>query len=181
MNADDPKTGSGTDAADFERVYADHLGRVKAYLRRCGFARADVDDLAQEVFVRAYQSLHTFDPSRGPIGPWLGAIAHNVARRQWGRRPQADLFDPSLAAEVFAAPENAGPTPEAQDALAALRGCLDALPPDLARIVRLRYVDGRTTRGVAEAAHMAEATVRLRLDEAKTLLARCLKGKGVWE
>jgi RNA polymerase sigma-70 factor (ECF subfamily) len=171
MNADD----------DFDRLYADHLGRVRAYLGRCGFAGADVDDLAQEVFVRAFQSRHTFDPSRGPVGPWLGAIAHNVARRQWGRRAQPDLFDPSLAAEVFAAPENPGPTPEAQDALAALRACLETLPPDLRNIVRLRYVEGRTTRGVAEAARTAEATVRLRLDEAKTLLARCLKGKGVWE
>jgi len=36
------------------------------------------DDVAQEAFIRAYQALDRFDPSR-PFGPWIGRIAANLA------------------------------------------------------------------------------------------------------
>ena len=69
---------------------------------------------------------------------------------------------------------------QAREELAALRLCVDALPPDLARLVSLRYVEGLATRAIAETERMPEATVRLRLDEARAALERCLKSKGVW-
>jgi len=168
------------DAAAFACLYDLHVGRVRAYLRRCGFADADVDDLAQDVFVRAWRSLRTFDLSRPTAGPWLGAIARNVARRAWGRRARVVDFDPDLA-EVVLAAADADPRPrvESRESDAALGDCVDRLPPDLARLVRLRYVDGLTTRALAAAVDMAEATVRLRLDEAKRLLEKCLESKGM--
>lgn len=38
-------------------------------------------DVAQEAFIRAFLSLHRFDPSR-PVRPWLLQIAANLARNQ---------------------------------------------------------------------------------------------------
>ena len=49
------------------------------------------------------------------------------------------------------------------------------------RLMRLRYVSAGTTRGIATATDVPEATVRLRLTEALGLLERCLKSKGVLE
>ncbi len=62
-----------------------------------------------------------------------------------------------------------------------MRDCISCLPRELAEIVRLRYVEGRTTRSVGERMGMPEATVRLRLEQAQSLLAQCLKGKGFLE
>lgn len=169
------------EAIAFTQVYARHEGRVKAYFRRRGFGPADAEDLTQEVFVRIFKSLHTFDAARGPLGPWLATVVRNVARRRWQRRTPADGLDPEMAEALLAAPEDPAGSPEAREQVAALAGCIESLPPDLARMVRLRYVEGLTTRGIADATRMAEATVRLRLSEAKELLERCLKGKGVWE
>ncbi|MBM4019028.1 MAG: RNA polymerase sigma factor [Planctomycetes bacterium] len=169
------------DRAAMERLYQVHAGWVMAYLRRCGFGPADVDDLAQDVFVRLMKSLHTFDPRRGALVPWLATVARNVARRCWRGRPSPDHLDPEMAEAVLAAAEDAAARPETREELRALRGCIEALPPDLARLVRLRYVEGMTTRGIADAARLPEATVRLRLDEARTLLEECLKSKGVGE
>jgi len=166
------------DQAACRLLYREHAGRTAAYLRRCGFASPDVEDLVQETFVRVFRSLGTFDAARGGLGPWLGAIARNVARRRWHRCAPPDSLDPDLAEAVFEAPaeDAAG---ETREQLEALRGCLEALPPDLDRIVRLRYVEARSTRGIAQAERLPEATVRLRLDEARETLARCLKAKGV--
>jgi len=166
-------------ASDFTYLYVTHAGWVKAYLRRCGFGPADADDLAQEAFLRVFRSLGTFDPARGRFSAWLATIVRNVARRQWRRRT-ADTFDPGMAEDLLAVHENPAAEPESREETDALAACIAALPPELGRIVQLRYVDGFTTRAIAEATGMAEATVRLRLDEAKEMLEKCLRSKGIW-
>jgi RNA polymerase sigma-70 factor (ECF subfamily) len=168
------------DQVSCDRLYAEQVGRVRTYLRRCGFSPADVDDLSQEAFLRAFKSIRTFDASRGTPVQWLAGIVHNVARRQWARRSGLVTYDPELIDVVLADHTAENSAPETREELAALRQCIEVLASELARIVRLRYVDGRTTRGIADAEHLPEATVRLRLDEAKAVLERCLKSKGVW-
>jgi RNA polymerase sigma-70 factor (ECF subfamily) len=166
------------DQAAFEALYAAHAGAVKAYLLRSGFAQADADDLTQETFTRAFGSLATFDADRGAFRVWAAAIARNVARKYWARRREPEHFDPELAAESLAVSDNPGQAAEAREEVEAVRTCVDALPAELAHIVRLRYVEGRTTRGIAAAAGIPEATVRLRLREARETLAQRLRKKG---
>lgn len=173
------------DSAAWRELYDAHAGRVVAYLLRSGFAHGDADDLTQDTFLRALRSLRGFDPARGAFAAWLGAIARNVARKHWHRRGQPDNFDPDLAADVLADPAD-GPNAGAAEAarreeMDAVADCIARLPEELARIVRLRYVEGRTTRGVAEAAGTPEATVRVRLAETHDRLRQCLKSKGVIE
>jgi RNA polymerase sigma-70 factor, ECF subfamily len=168
------------DRALCDQLYADHAGRVRTYLHRCGFASADVDDLAQETFLRAFKALGTFDAARGTHAQWISGIVRNVARRQWGRRSTLITCDPELAEAVLADHTSQADSAESREELAALKQCVAGLTPDLAMIVRLRYVEGRTTRGIADAQSLPESTVRLRLDEAKAALERCLKSKGVW-
>jgi len=169
----------GGDEAACRSLYAAHAGRVTAFFLRSGFGRADADDLAQEVFVRAFKSLGTFDAARGTLGPWLGAIARNVARRVWQRRSQPQSFDPALADAMFTSAGNPGDESALREQCRAVTQCVGWLPPGLAYMVRLRYVEGRTTRGIAEATGIPESTVRLRLKEALTLLQQCLQGKGI--
>ena len=153
---------------------------VTVYFLRCGFAVADAYDLVQETFMRAFRSLETFDPARGPFRPWLAAIARNAARRRWSARPRPENFDPELAEKVLTSPD-AGPAGEAgrREEIDAVRQCVRTLPEDLQRVVRLRYVDGQTTRGIAAETRIAEATVRLRIEEARRRIEKCLRGKGV--
>jgi RNA polymerase sigma-70 factor (ECF subfamily) len=167
------------DASAFSALYAARAGRVKAYFRRSGFADADADDLTQETFRRAWSSLASFDAGRGRFAAWLFTIARNVARRQFQRRADARDFDPQLAEQTLVTHNNPGDDAEVRERLAALDDCIGELPQDLADVVRLRYVEARTTRGVATAAGLAEATARLRLSDALAALARCLKSKGI--
>lgn len=171
---------SGQESA-YLSLWESHARRVKAYFLRSGFLYADADDLTQDVFIRAFKSLGTFDADRGSMRTWLGVIARNVARKRWDRRNEGHCFDPELADDMFAAADNPDQSVEAREENAALRDCVASLPAELAMIVRLRYVHAKTTRGVAEAAGLAESTVRLRLTEASRLLAECLKSKGIFQ
>src|SRR5208337_1723927 len=44
--------------------------------------RQGAEELAQDVFVRAYQRLDTFDVQR-PMKPWLVKIAYRLAQQRW--------------------------------------------------------------------------------------------------
>jgi len=171
---------SGQETA-FQSLYAAHGGRVKAYFLRSGFAGADADDLTQETFLRAFNSLGGFDGRRGSFGGWLAAVARNVARKHWLRRSGGTNIDPALAEEMFASAGNPATDAAGREEIDAVRECVEDLPASLGRMVRLRYVDGLTTRGLAGATGLAESTVRLRLTEAMAMLSRCLKAKGFFQ
>ena len=166
------------DAGAFGGLYDAHAGRVKAFFLRSGLSDADAEDLTQECFTRAFKGLKTYDARKGEFVTWAGAIARNVVRRHWGRRKQADCMDPELAEEMFATYDNPGETAAAGEEMQPVAGCVAALPEELARLVRLRYVEGRATRGVGEVAGMPEATVRSRLAEAHARRIECMRGKG---
>jgi RNA polymerase sigma-70 factor (ECF subfamily) len=167
------------DASAFEALYAAHAGRIAAYFLRSGFPRTDADDLTQETFTRAFRSLHTFDAARGAFRPWVATIARNVARKRWGRRAEPGNFDPELAEETLGRPDDPHARAQRQEEIDAVRECVARLPEPLGRIVRLRYVEGRSTRGVAAETGIPEATVRSRLAEAHERIERCLAAKGV--
>lgn len=60
------------------RVYAMVLMRFSPTLRR----NADPEDVVQEIWIRAMDSLHTFDTERGtPFGAWLSTLARRTLSR----------------------------------------------------------------------------------------------------
>jgi len=161
------------------RLYKSGAPRLAAYFRRSGFNSTVLDDLMQETFARAFKSLGGFDPARGTFHGWLGAIARNVARKHWKRRASPESFDPELAEEMFAAP--AADSPEHREEISAVGDCVDRLEDRPRELVRMRYVDGMTTRGISAATGIPESTVRTRLAEALDSVEQCLKSKGILE
>ena len=125
------------------------------------------------------RGLRGFDATRGKLRTWIAAIAKNVARRHWRRRViDGENFDPELAQEVLEGPATDQPPLEVREEIDALRTAIAALPVEQAKIVRMRYVEGRTTRGIAAAAGVPESTVRLRLSEATAALEEALRRRG---
>lgn len=168
------------DPSGFDALHSACAGRVMAYLLRSGFARHDAEDLCQDIFMRVAKSLRTFDPSRGAFGAWLATIARNVVRKRWRRKTASPMdFDPHLAEQTLIGADDVAGEAESAETVEALEDCIARLPADLQRLIRLRYVDGRTTRGLAEATTSPEATVRLHLTSARDQLRGCLESKGI--
>jgi len=161
------------------QLYQRHAGMVAGYFHRTGFDSSLAADLTQETFVRVFSSLGGYDQARGAFRAWLSAIARNVARKYWRRRTVTNTFDPELADAMFAVPAEASSTPEQREEMFAVADCVARLDEQLGELIRLRYVRGMTTRGIASEAGMPESTVRSRLGEALDCIARCLQGKGI--
>lgn len=63
----------------FKDLVDTYAQKIFAYLYRfLGNNKDDAEDLTQEVFIKAYQKLNSFDLEK-PFSPWLYRIAHNEA------------------------------------------------------------------------------------------------------
>ena len=72
----------------FAELVATHADRVYAMLRRLGLDADEADEVAQEVFVRAWRGLERFE-ERSLFSTWLYRIAFNEAKRRLSRRRPA--------------------------------------------------------------------------------------------
>jgi RNA polymerase sigma-70 factor (ECF subfamily) len=101
---DAPNDGS------FRAMFDREFDYVWASLRRLGVRDGDLEDVAQDVFVRVHRRFHDYDRSR-PIRPWLFAFAVRCAA-DWRRQPRhrIEVFGPRA--------EPAASTPSADITLA---------------------------------------------------------------
>jgi RNA polymerase sigma-70 factor, ECF subfamily len=65
-------------SARFEAIFEAELSYVWTSLRRLGVHSRDLEDVAHEVFLKAYENLARYDTTR-PIRPWLFAFAFRFA------------------------------------------------------------------------------------------------------
>lgn len=68
----------GTDDERFRMIFDAQIGYVVQSLRRLGVREADLEDVAQEVFVAVYKHFPQYDATR-PCRPWLFSFACRVA------------------------------------------------------------------------------------------------------
>jgi RNA polymerase sigma-70 factor (ECF subfamily) len=163
--------------AELVRMHAD---RVYGALRRFGLDPDEADEVAQEVFVRAWRGLARFQ-ERSQFSTWLYRIAFNEAQRRLSRRrvsrvepdPERDN-DPVLS--LAESPE-LGPDAQTLDRELerTLERALDELPPDWRAAVVLRDVEGLSTRDAAEIVGIREAAFKSRLHRGRMQLRTLLE------
>ena len=144
--------------------------------------REEALDLAQEVFLRVFRTIHRFR-GQSTLRTWIYRIAVNQARnrhRFWQRRHRADQV--SLDQHVAAYGDTLSgcePTPErvlAQKELATrLRGALDDLPFEQRTAIVLREIDGLSYEEIAFSLDLAVGTVKSRLTRARQALRVSLR------
>ncbi len=148
-------------------------------MRRFGLGPADAEDVAQEVFLRAWRGLARFQ-GRAQLSTWLYRIAFNEAQRRLGRReptpvlPGADGDDP---AEAVPDAPGRGPAARALDHEFArvLEAALKQLPTEWRAAVVLRDLEGLPTREAAIAVGVREAAFKSRLHRGRMQLRGLLE------
>jgi RNA polymerase sigma-70 factor (ECF subfamily) len=156
-------------------LYPQVVSIVRARLPR----RMAEEDLAQEIFLRFFEKLGSYD-RRAPLAHWVSRIAVNVcidALRAEKRRPElrwADLTESEaevLNATVAASETNAPDTVAASDLADRL---LDTLEAKDRIVVQMLDLEGRSVREVSEATGWNETLIRVRVFRARRKLRKAI-------
>ncbi len=186
------------DARSFENIVERHQQAVFRIVYRLLKDRLEAEDVAQEAFLRCYQQLHRYDPSR-PFTPWLYRIATNLALSRLRRRNRYwlvpwDQFkgtpDTKTAgrtgADVFGAgPEEAWEMKETkQEVLHALK----SLKPIDQTVIILRYFEELSYEEIAFILRTTRNNIEVRICRARQRLRELMKTfplegryRGMWE
>lgn len=166
------------DHAAFEAFVRRHERVVCGYLRARLNGGADVDDLAQEVFLRVYtgKALQK-DESRADLRAWLLGVARNVLRehvRKTRRRRETAWTELCLEIEELSVGE--GDASHYDEAIARLPDCLQGLGPSARQSLDLYYHADLSMREIAERFKRSEGAVKLLVHRARQAVKRCLDG-----
>lgn len=159
------------ETAAFEQLYREHVGRVYALCLRMAGDRGRAEELTQDVFVRAWEKLGSFQ-GRSSFGTWLHRLAVNVVlgeRRSEGVRVHR-VFGTD-APEKF---ETAGRPPEPGHRMD-LERAVAALPPGARAAFVLHDVEGYRHEEIAEMQGSAVGTSKAQLHRARRLLREALE------
>jgi RNA polymerase sigma-70 factor, ECF subfamily len=162
----------------FAELVMSHADRVYGALRRFGLGPDEADEVAQEVFVRAWRGLAHFQ-ERSQFATWLYRIAFNEAKRRLAR-PRPARAEAAVDREnpIGSLPESPELGPEAQtldrEFERTLERALGELPLEWRTAVVLRDVEGLSTHDAAEIAGIGEAAFKSRLHRGRMQLRALL-------
>lgn len=177
--------------AGSQDAYRDLLLRyqrpVLSLIRRMVRNSSQAEDLAQEVFLKAFRALGSYDQGR-KFSSWLFKIAHNTAIDQLRRKELVtvpletpDRDEPDLVAML---PDASAETPagraERRDLAAAIEGAVGSLKPLYREVVVLRYQEGLMYEEIAEVTGLPLGTVKTHLFRARKAMVAHLEAHG-WQ
>ena len=161
------------DSRAFDLLVLKYQGRVAQLVSRYVNNAAEVEDVTQEAFIKAYRALPKF---RGDSAfyTWLYRIAANAAKNHLvalGRRPTTDLaLDDSESYEVpgrLKDKESPDEVIMGQQLEAVISQAIDVLPLELKAALTLREFEGLSYDEIAEVLECPIGTVRSRIFRAR--------------
>lgn len=165
---------------DFQKIYATYQPKILRYLSHF-IGESEAEDLTQETFVKAHQSLRGFR-GESQLSTWIYRIATNTAldkmrQPSFQRVEQVSISDEILEAKnsdgvIF--PEGQKPSIEKElirdEMNDCIRGYIEKLPDDYRAVLVLSEYEGLKNNEIAEILGVTLDTVKIRLHRAKAKL-----------
>lgn len=149
------------DDEGFAALYDAYAGLLFGVITRIVSDQVEAENLLQDCFVKIWQHIHTYDPSKGRLATWLINIARNTAidftrskyfSRQRVNQPIENLvISESLHASTQLPVETLG-----------LRQLVGKLTPVCRQVIEWMYFDGYTQQEIADNFHIPLGTVKSR-------------------
>lgn len=174
------------DASAWEDLVRQQNRRIYNICYRFTGSSSDSEDLTQEVFIRLYRTINSYEPDKGSFTTWLTTLTRNMLvdhfRRTRQERvtdsidaaPVADENAPTLAERI----EDEAPSPQARlatkETQKMVQLALQKVSPDLREAVILRDLQDMDYKDIATALKVPEGTVKSRINRGRAELARLL-------
>jgi RNA polymerase sigma-70 factor (ECF subfamily) len=171
------------DKRAFDLLVLKYQRKIMRLLSRMIRDPSEIEDVAQEAFIKAYRALPQFR-GESAFYTWLYRIAINTARN-WqvanGRRPSTPTVVENEDGETFSQIDNLMDisTPESvlasRQVVETVNATIDALPEDLKTAIVLREIEGLSYEEIAESMGCPIGTVRSRIFRAREAIAAQLR------
>lgn len=146
--------------------------KLLRYARKFLFDPEEAVDIVQDVFIKAYENIQSFDVSRR-FSPWIYRIAHNefvnaLKKKQASRT--MFTFDIDTLFPHLAAPETADSAALERDIRQMLEKHVEKLSVKYREPVVLYYLEGMDYKEISDVLQIPVSTVGVRLARARTML-----------
>ena len=175
------------DAVAWEEIVQRYNRRIYNICYRFAGSGDDAQDLTQEVFIKMYRTLNSYDVERGAFMTWVTTITRNLLVDHFRKSKQDRVTD-----SIDAAPsehEDAMPLsdqipdktlpPDARvqsrETRETVHRALGKLSPELREAVILRDLQDMDYREIASVLRVPEGTVKSRINRGRAELARLLQ------
>ena len=157
------------DAAALDELVRRHQGRVYSVAYRITCNRDDALDVSQEVFLKAFRKIESWQPISGFL-PWLLRLTTNQAidTVRWRKRRHTeplDSLDPNRIERQgeYASPSATGNAVQALEIDARIRAALVVLSPTQRSVFVLRHYEGLQLSEIANALGCSVGSVKVHL------------------
>jgi len=170
---------AGEDSA-WEALLRDYTRKIYNLCYRFTGRVEEAEDVTQEVFIKVFQTLKSYDAAQGSFSTWLNRVARNHLVDHY-RRTRKDRVTSSLEDELPAAQEKPSPhmepttQVESRERRETLQLALDKLSPDLREAVILRDLHDLDYEEIALVLKVPQGTVKSRINRGRLELGRVLK------
>src|ERR1017187_4044949 len=171
----------------WQQLVAAQHRRIYGICYRFTGSAADAEDLTQEVFLKLYRNLASFDTQKGNFQTWLTTLTRNLLVDHFRRtrlERATDSLDASLSAEDggLNLASRLADTRPSQEAHAAglelkvlIQQALAQLSPELREAVVFRDLEDMDYKEIAQVLRIPEGTVKSRISRGRGELARLLQ------
>ena len=166
------------DHAAFGRLIRQYEGLVLHIVTPIVGAHVDREDLCQDIFIRVYEKLHTFQ-HRAKLGTWIGHIAYNMAINFIRKKRNVTMSalagpDESQLAAITADMDSAEDILIREDQLRELFYCIGQLTSIQQTSLILFYQDELSLEEIAQVTDLPVNTIKSHLFRAKASLKKLL-------
>lgn len=159
------------DKEKFGLLMERYQAKLSRYGRRFLSSKENIEDIVQDIFIKTYENLQSFDSSQ-KFSPWIYRIAHNTFINELKRNSRApiNIFDLDT---LVPHPEYQNPLPEEkrqEEIKKAIEEGLDQLTPNYKEILILYYLEGLSYIEIADILRIPVGTVGIRLKRGREML-----------
>ena len=175
------------DAVAWEEIVQRYNRRIYNICYRFAGSGDDAQDLTQEVFIKMFRTLSSYDVERGAFMTWVTTITRNLLVDHFRKSKHDRMTDsldtvPSehedaqpLSAQIADPSRSADAHVQSRETREAVHQALQKLSPELREAVILRDLQDMDYKEIAGALKVPEGTVKSRINRGRAELARLLQ------
>lgn len=168
----DSPTPTPTPREAVQRLFMSNASVIRGFIYSLLPVRELVDDVFHDVFLVVIDKAESFQPGSDFLA-WVYVISrHKVLQAMTKLRgKRTSVLSPDVMEALIA---DAPTQSMNEDAVEALKQCIESLAPAARRMIRLRYEDALKPAQISEQLNIGVSSIYVTLSRARTLLRQCI-------